>query len=43
MNNALLNNQWIIKEIRRGIKSLWNLMEIKTQFMKALGIEQRQC
>jgi hypothetical protein len=37
LNNALLNNRWVIEEIREEIKSSWNLMEMKHNLLEPVG------
>jgi hypothetical protein len=42
LNNSLLNEQWIIGEIKEEIKSSWKSMKMKTQPTKMYGTQQRQ-
>jgi hypothetical protein len=37
----LLNDQYVIEEIREEIKISWNLMKIKTQPSRNYGTQQR--
>jgi hypothetical protein len=38
----MLNDQYVIEEIREEIKVSWNLMKIKTQPIGTCGTQQRQ-
>jgi hypothetical protein len=42
LNNSLLNEQWIIDEIKEEIKMSWKLMKMKTQPTRTYGTQQRQ-
>jgi hypothetical protein len=42
LNNTLLNDQWVMDEIKEEIKRLWNLMKMKTQPTLTYGTQQRQ-
>jgi hypothetical protein len=42
LNNTLLNDQCVIKELRGKSKSSWNLMKMKTQPNRTYGTQQRQ-
>jgi hypothetical protein len=43
LNNILVHDQWVIKEIREEIKKFWNLMKMKAQPIRTYGTQQRQC
>jgi hypothetical protein len=40
LNNTLLNDQWVIDEMKEEIKSSWKLMKIKTQPTRTYGTQQ---
>jgi hypothetical protein len=42
LNNSLLNEQWVIDEIKEEIKSSWKSMKMKTQPTRTYGTQQRQ-
>jgi hypothetical protein len=42
LNNILLNDEWVIDEIKEEIKSSWKLMKIKTLPTRTYGTQQRQ-
>jgi hypothetical protein len=42
LNNTLLNDQWVIDEIREEIKRFLELNEMKTQPTRIYGTQQRQ-
>jgi hypothetical protein len=42
LNNTLLNDQWVIDEIKRKLKVSWKLMKMKTQPTRTYGTQQRQ-
>jgi hypothetical protein len=42
MNNTLLNDQWVIDEIKEEVKGSWKLMKMKTQPTRTYGTQQRQ-
>jgi hypothetical protein len=42
LNNTLLNDQWVIDEIKEEIKSSWKLKKMKTQHTGTYGTQQRQ-
>jgi hypothetical protein len=42
LNNALLSDQWVIREIREEIKSSWKLMKMKTPSTRTYRTQQRQ-
>jgi hypothetical protein len=42
LNNSLLNEQWVIDEIKVGIKSSWKSIKMKTQLTGTCGTQQRQ-
>jgi hypothetical protein len=42
MNNTLLNDQWIIDEIKEKIKRFRKLMKMKTRYTRTYGTQQRQ-
>jgi hypothetical protein len=39
LNNTLLNDQWVIDEIKEEIKGSWKLMEMKTQPIRTYGTQ----
>jgi hypothetical protein len=42
LNNTLLNDQWVIDEIKEEIKISWNLMKMNTPPTRTYGTQQRQ-
>jgi hypothetical protein len=42
LNNILLNDQWVIDEIKRKFKGSWKLMKMKTRATGTYGTQQRQ-
>jgi hypothetical protein len=42
LNNTLLNDEWVIDEIKEEIKSSWKSMKMKTQPTRIYGTQQRQ-
>jgi hypothetical protein len=42
LNNSLLNEQWVIDEIKEEIKISWKSMKMKTQPTRTYGTQQRQ-
>jgi hypothetical protein len=40
VNNTLLNNQWVIDEIKWKLKGSWKLMKMKTQPTGTFGTQQ---
>jgi hypothetical protein len=42
LNNTLLNDQWVIEEIREEIKKFLHLMKMTTQPIRTYGAQQRQ-
>jgi hypothetical protein len=42
LNNSLLNEQWVIDEIKEEIQNSWNSMKMKTQPTGTYGTQQRQ-
>jgi hypothetical protein len=41
MNNTVLDDQWVIEEIREIAKSSKNLMKMQAQSTRTFGIQQR--
>jgi hypothetical protein len=42
LNNTLLNDQWVIDEIKRKLKCSWKLMKMKTRPTGTYRTHQRQ-
>jgi hypothetical protein len=42
LNNTLLNDQWVLEEIREEIKMFLEFNKMKTQSIRAYGTQQRQ-
>ena len=42
LNNMLLNNKWVIEEIKEEMKNTWKQMKTKTQQSNMYGIWQKQ-
>ena len=42
LNSMVLNNEWVINEIKEKSKSFWKQMKMNTQQPKAYGTQQRQ-
>jgi hypothetical protein len=42
LSNTLLNDQWVIEEIRRNSRSSWNAMKMKAQPIRSYGTQKRQ-
>jgi hypothetical protein len=42
MNNTMLDDQWVIEEIREEIKKFLEFKEMKAQPIRTYGTKQRQ-
>jgi hypothetical protein len=42
LKSSLLNEQWVIDEAKRKLKSSWKSMKMKTQLTRTYGTQQRQ-